>query len=190
MKRAPGLGILLIVAACGSSETASKDSVNVDSLVSAMNKPAGYEAADATWKVRPTGIGSVSAGMTLSEVNSILGVTLNPASRSCEMVHPPKAPGGVSLMVQNDTVVRVDVDSAYVTTAEGVGIGDTEEVVKSTYTGRVTTQPHKYVPGSNYLIISAAGDAKHKLIFETDGKLVTRYRAGRVPEVEWVERCG
>jgi hypothetical protein len=33
-------------------------------------------------------------------------------------------------------------------------------------------------------------DPQHRIIFETDGKVVTRYRAGRMPEVEWVEKCG
>ena len=29
----------------------------------------------------------------------------------------------------------------------------------------------------------------YRLVFETDGERVTRYRAGRLPEVEWVEGC-
>lgn len=189
MKRAFSIAALVIGGACGSDKTPTTDSVNVDSLVQSIKAPGAVLEEATNWKVTPTGIGTVSAGMALSEANSILGETLKPGSRSCEMIRPTKAPGGVWLMVQNDTVMRVDIDSAYVTTAENVGIGDTEQVVKSTYAGRITTQPHKYQPG-NYLMVSATGDPRHKLIFETDGKVVIRFRAGRVPEVEWVERCG
>jgi hypothetical protein len=34
---------------------------------------------------------------------------------------------------------------------------------------------------------ASAGKA---LVFETDGKHVTMFRAGRLPEVKWVEGCG
>jgi hypothetical protein len=34
---------------------------------------------------------------------------------------------------------------------------------------------------------ASAGKA---IVFETDGKRVTMFRAGRMPEVEWVEGCG
>ena len=33
-------------------------------------------------------------------------------------------------------------------------------------------------------------DGVDAALIETDGERVTRYRAGRLPEVEWVEACG
>ncbi len=30
----------------------------------------------------------------------------------------------------------------------------------------------------------------NRIVFETDGQVVTTYRAGRFPPVEYVERCG
>ncbi len=58
------------------------------------------------------------------------------------------------------------------------------------YPGQVSISPHKYVDG-HYLIVtpSAPADSTYRLVFETDGKLVTRFRSGKMPEVTWVEGC-
>jgi hypothetical protein len=58
--------------------------------------------------------------------------------------------------------------------------------VRELHTG-VVESPHKYTDG-HYLTL--APDGAHRLVFETDGGHVTRYRGGRMPEVEWVEGCG
>jgi hypothetical protein len=34
-----------------------------------------------------------------------------------------------------------------------------------------------------------SASAGKEIVFETDGKRVTMFRAGRLPEVEWVEGC-
>jgi hypothetical protein len=75
-------------------------------------------------------------------------------------------------------------------TAEGARVGDSEARIKEIYGDRVTVQPHKYLPNGHYLVVAAAGDAANRIVFETDGKVVTTYRAGRRPEVENVEGCG
>ncbi len=93
-------------------------------------------------------------------------------------------------MVVKDTVVRVDVDTAGVLTGEGAGVGDPEERVVTLYAGRVTVQPHKYTgPEGHYLVVSIPPDTLLRIIFETDGRIVTRYRAGRRPAVDHVEGC-
>jgi hypothetical protein len=33
-------------------------------------------------------------------------------------------------------------------------------------------------------------DSTRRIVFETETGRVTRFRTGRLPEVEWVERCG
>ena len=56
----------------------------------------------------------------------------------------------------------------------------------------MTATPHKYEQGWRYLTVTPAAptDGAFRLVFETDGQKVVRYRAGRMPEVEWVENCG
>jgi len=146
----------------------------------------------ASWTITLEGAGPVRVGMPLAEAAAALGATPDTAAAAgrCDYLRPAGGPPGVKVMVNEGSVARVEVDSGAVRTAEGAGIGDTEARVRALYAGRVTEMPHKYTSG-RYLVVapqaSAAGD--DRLVFETDGTAVTRYRAGRLPEVEWVEGC-
>jgi hypothetical protein len=93
-------------------------------------------------------------------------------------------------MIVRDTVVRVDVSSGSFATSWGDRVGDTESQVLERHRGHVSVQPHKYTgPEGHYLVVSDPSDTLHRIVFETDGKRVLRFRAGRLPEVEWVEGC-
>jgi hypothetical protein len=77
-----------------------------------------------------------------------------------------------------------------VRTSEGAGVGDTEASVLARYEGRVRVEPHKYAgPTGHYLVVAAPPDTSHLIIFETDEGTVVTYRAGRTPEVRYVEGC-
>lgn len=78
-----------------------------------------------------------------------------------------------------------------ITTFKGAKIGDTEAQIKSLYPGQIQVTPHKYVQNGHYLtfIPKDRSDRNYRLVFETDGKLVTEFRAGKLPEVEYVEGC-
>jgi len=85
---------------------------------------------------------------------------------------------------------RVDVDSAGVRTAEGITVGDAEAQVRRLYGARVHVTPHKYDKRGHYLTVDATGDTLHRIIFETNGRRVTHFRAGRRPAIDNVEVCG
>ena len=93
-------------------------------------------------------------------------------------------------MLENNKIARVEVRSGTVATAEGAHIGDSEARINSLYSGRVTTTPHKYTTGGHYLTITPVDGSQNRIVFETDGKVVTEYRAGALPAVAYVERCG
>lgn len=143
--------------------------------------------------VGPEGIGSVRVGSTLAQLNAAIGETLKPAYQvndQCDVVHPSHLPAGVTVMIDADTVARVDVDTTGVLTAEGAGVGDTETRVLDLYAGRISVEPHKYTgPEGHNLVVRFPADSMVRIIFETDGKKVLRYRAGRRPAVEYVEGC-
>ena len=145
------------------------------------------------WDVRPDGIGPVRAGMTLIELSTALGEEVRAGYNDfekCDHVRPGKLPARVALMVVADTVVRVEVYSAGVATAEGAQVGDLESRVLELYPGRIQVEPHKYTgPEGHYLVVSQPGDTLHRIIFETDGSKVTNFRSGRRPAVEYVEGC-
>ncbi len=95
-------------------------------------------------------------------------------------------------MVEGGRVVRADVDAAGVSTASGAAVGMSEARIRLLYPGRIRTEPHKYTaPEGHYLVYVPrdAADSGYRLIFETDGHVVTRYRAGLRPQAEYVEGC-
>lgn len=179
------IGVLTLCGACTSSarqqstaDSTPRDSTPRDSLA---------------WTVDAHGIGRVRVGASLAALSKLLDEPLHASysyNETCDYVRPHALPSGVKLMVSHDTVVRVDVDSGAVLTTSGAGIGASEARILTIYGGRVSVQPHPYTgPIGHYLIVPAPGDTMYRLIFETDGRIVTRYRAGRRPEVDFKEGC-
>ena len=151
-------------------------------------------APTAGWTVSPTGIGSVRTEMTLAQASRQLGTELSlppAAAPRCTYIQRIAGLDSVMLMIVDGRVARVDVTGGRVATMEGARVGDTEAKIRSLYGGRLEAQPHKYVPAGHYLVVRPPerADSAYRLVFETDGHTVTRYRSGRLPEVMWVEGC-
>lgn len=144
------------------------------------------------WSVTSAGIGSIRAGMSIAELKAAFGDSLVIPTKlaECDYVRPKSEPKGLSFMIENGKLSRVDVrNNTAVRTAAGAGIGDTEDRVKSLYPGQVKVQPHKYTDG-HYLVVTPTGSpGDERIIFETDGKTVIELRSGRTPAVEYVEGC-
>ena len=192
------LGAALTIPGCSPRDSARAGAASGSdtgrAAAAATDSAAASGVADdpTTWRVTPAGIGPVRAGMRFADAAPLLGVApaAGTGNEACAYVRPANGPAGVSVMVRGGEVARVQVDSGAVRTVEGAGIGDSEARIDSIYHGRVTVGPHKYTEGAHYLTVKPAGDeSAFRLLFETDGRRVTRYRAGRLPEVEWVEGC-
>jgi hypothetical protein len=141
------------------------------------------------------GLGQLQIGMTLTEAVSMGLLNERPDMKpACDFVYPAVGTGipiDVGVMIVKGKVARIDIDTGSVATEEGVKIGDTEDRVKSAYGDELNERPHKYIEGGHYLIVKGdSASAGKEIVFETDGKRVTMFRAGRLPEVEWVEGCG
>lgn len=140
------------------------------------------------------GLGQIQVGMDLSDAVNMGLLNENPNMNArCDFVFPAVGagiPDGVSVMVVKGKVARIDVDTGSVTTEDGAKIGDSEDRVKNIYGDEVKVEPHKYIDGGHYLTVT--GDTAHAgkaLVFETDGKRVTMFRGGRLPEVKRTEGC-
>ena len=155
--------------------------------------PVPPEAEAAPWTIRLDGVGPIRFGMTLADARAALGDSLivAPPGGECGFTVPRGAPAGVRFMVEQGKVVRVDVDSAGVRTAAGAEVGMSEAEVRGRYPVGLRVQAHKYDPKGRYLVLQGAqpADSARRLIFETDGQRVVRYRAGVTPAVEYVEGC-
>jgi hypothetical protein len=140
--------------------------------------------------------GPVKIGMTLTELGSAIGPLgdTTKLNRECDIVSatdPYRLPAGISITQVNGRVARIDVENDSVATDKGVRVGDTEDKVKKLYGSGVIVEPHKYIDGHYLEIRSGTDSATAKgVVFETDGKKVTTFRAGFWEPVRWVEGCG
>lgn len=148
-------------------------------------------------KLAINGIGSIKVGMSVAEASKASGIKLVAGSTdnsSCTYVRPQGAPKGISFMVTNGRIARVDVyDNKSITTLSGAKIGDTEARIKALYPGQIKVTPHEYTGymGGHYLtfVPKDQSDLGYRVVFETDGKRVVNFRSGKLPEVEYVEGC-
>ncbi len=138
------------------------------------------------------GLGDVRVGMTVEEAAAAAGLELTgepDVDPDCYFVMPLGL-DGVAFMVADGTVARIDVAAGPITTRSGAGIGSTEDEIKDLFPGQIEVSDHAYVDG-NYLTFVPVdeGDDQFRVVFETDGEVVTQFRAGRLPEVEYIEGC-
>ena len=195
--RIAGLVACALALACAaesdSREPPPEDGVAVEPAepggVDSPAAPAGDLAEAAA--LRPDGIGDIDVGISLADAIDRAGtaaVDPEPAEE-CRYITFPTLPEGVSFMVVRDTIRRVDVDTQEVRTERGAGIGMASGQVEQLHGGSAERMPHKYEPDGEYLIIAGA-TANTRLVFETAVDTVRTMRAGLMPEVLWVERCG
>ena len=139
--------------------------------------------------------GAVKIGMTLAELQAAIGQLgdTTKLKRECDIVSasdPFKMPAGVSITQVNGRVARIDIENDSVGTDKGIRVGDTEAKVKQMYGANVVVEPHKYIDGHYLEVRFGADSATAKgIVFETDGKKVTTFRAGYWEPVRWVEGC-
>ena len=128
--------------------------------------------------------------MTTNSLTAAAGLPAGVDTTGCDYLVWRGGPAGVQVMFDEHRIARVDVDTTSIATAAGARVGDDEARIKRLYPGRVKVTPHKYEDG-HYLTVTptAAADRKFRIVFETARGRVTRYRAGMMPSVEYVEGC-
>ena len=185
--RAAGFVVAMVfaVAACGDTgdradriETAAPDTASVDSV---------------NWAVRLDGAGPIRYGMSVADAAAAAGdsIEVPPASDECTYLRLQGMPDGLRFMVERGRIVRGDVTAGSLPTAHGARIGMSESDVQALYGGALESRPHKYDPAGRYLVlVPQAGGDSLRLVFETDGQAITRYRTGILPAAEYVEGCG
>ncbi|MEP0873011.1 hypothetical protein NDA01_24795 [Trichocoleus desertorum AS-A10] len=147
-------------------------------------------------RVATNGMGPVLVGMTVREASRNAGVEListytNP--NGCAFFRPRYGLTDVSFMATANRIARVDVRNPKVKTLRGAKVGDSEEKIKSLYAGQIQVKLHPYTGsrGGRYLIFVPKDreDQNFRIIFETSSGKVVQYRAGKLPEVDYIEGC-
>jgi hypothetical protein len=127
--------------------------------------------------------------MSLWELIASLGqeVVVEPEDNGCTFVDPKDQQLGLVYMVTDGSLARIDVTKPGIATLSGIQVGDTEQAVYAAYTSRVQASEHQYVDGHYLTVRSRDGHAA--VVFETDGRIVTSFHIGRLPEAQWIEGC-
>lgn len=158
----------------------------------AMSSPMGKTLLSVATPLLLRSFGPVNIGVTAAEAAKAIGSPLigDIATADCGYMRPRYGPGGVSFMMIGGRIARIEIDSCQLKTGRGARIGHTEARVKELHVG-IEVSSHRYDDNGRYLtfVPKDAIDSQYRLLFETDGKQVTKFRAGRIPEVEWVEGC-
>jgi hypothetical protein len=132
--------------------------------------------------------GAVKVGMTVSKASKALGVRLTTIEQGdCRYYEAKGVFKDIGFMVNDGTIARFDVSNRGFATDRGAKVGDTEARIKRLYKGMYKVYKHFYTDG-HYISVMMQG-GKYFIIFETDGKRVTGFQAGRSPEVGYVEGC-
>jgi hypothetical protein len=157
-------------------------------LLIALSLVTACRARAPSWEIRADHAGPVRFGMSRAE----LGAGDSVPAKGCTYWRPPHAPPGLTVMFEDGIAVRADIDSAGPATPEGVGVGSTEDAIRSAYGTHLTIRLHKYQweAGWRYFLYLPPADSLNAIVFETDGHRVRTYRVGRRPQVEYAERCG
>lgn len=149
--------------------------------------------ADDSWVVREDGAGPVRIGMTLSKLNIVLHEKFTKPTakdeQGCFYLDPKKQPKTL-LMVVDGRLARIDVNGPGVLTSEGIQVGDSEKRALQVYGRRLKVEPHAYTgdEGGHYLTVKSS-DGHFGIRFETDGKKITMYYAGRFDAIQYIEGC-
>jgi hypothetical protein len=131
--------------------------------------------------------GGVKVGMTAAQGSKWLGVRLVSRSTDSCRYYSAKGFGDIGFMVNDGTIARFDVFNRNYATERGAKVGDTEARIKSLYKGIFKVTKHAYTDG-HYITVMKKG-TKYGIVFETDGKRVVSFHAGRKPELEYIEGC-
>ena len=142
------------------------------------------------------GIGPLRFGMTAAQARTAWGLPLHGEApeqdpQACYYLSPQAGSRGLLFMVEGGRFVRVDVTTPAKTAPGGGRVGMPTRELEKLYAGRLATARGKYDAGSTVLTVMAPGGAPAKLVFTTsaDG-VVTAWRIGTPPQVDYVEGCG
>jgi hypothetical protein len=145
----------------------------------------------ATPVLNASGLGPFRFGMTLNQVSAAAGRHLqepkDPEEGGCYYVEPPQFPG-VSFMMANGQLARIDVSAREIATVGGVRVGDLVEDVKRKLGNRLVDEPHHYGgPEDRYLTLRLSRKAAVR--FETSGSKIDLFYLGGIEETQHVEGC-
>jgi len=135
--------------------------------------------------VSTVGIGEIDFGMTVRQAEAASGTWLSPCSApsDCYWVTPSPAPEGLSFLVTEGTIERLDVVAGPVATRSGIGIESTEAEVRETFGDQIETIQIDDATSDLVFVPADTGDAEFRVVFTVRDGAVESLRSGRLPQI-------
>ena len=141
--------------------------------------------------ISTVGLGEVTFGMTVAQAEAAAGTDLvNCAPTSaCYRVTPANGPEGISFVVTESTIERVDIVSGPLTTRSGIGIGSPEDDIITLFGDQIETQVNDDSSVDLIFVPQDGADTEFRVIFTIRDGVVETFRSGRVPQVTVQDPC-
>ena len=135
--------------------------------------------------VTTVGFGAVTFGLTVAGAQQAAGTAMIAlgAESDCYRVVAHRGPEGVTFLVHEGTIERVDIDSGPVTTRSGVGIGTAESTITDLFGDKIRSQTRP--DGSTDLVYVPVdpGDRNYRVVFNVVDGAVRSFKSGKIPVV-------
>lgn len=141
--------------------------------------------------VSTVGLGEVDFGMTIRQAEAAAGTRMIPCGPigECYRVTPAEAPEGISFLVTESTIERVDIVSGPITTRSGVGIGTSQDRIIELFGDQIETAINEDSSVDLIFVPADETDAEFRVVFTIRDGVVENYRSGRVPQVTDADPC-
>ncbi len=135
--------------------------------------------------ISTVGLDTVNFGMTVFQAEQAAGTTMIPCElvSECYRVTPVDAPEGISFVVHDGTIERVDIANGPITTKSGIGIGSSEARIVELFGDQLE---HEVIDDSTTELVFVPADeddAEFRVIFTISDGVVETFRSGRIPLV-------
>jgi hypothetical protein len=148
--------------------------------------------AEPPWVVRFDGTGPVKIGMSLSQLNRVLhenfAVPEDKDDQPCFYVKPASR-AGITFMIEDGHISRVDVDDRSLPTAAGIRVGDSEVQAKRVYGSKLKVTPHAYTAPEGHYLTVHSNDGRYGIRFESEKGKIERFYAGTSEAISYIEGC-
>lgn len=139
------------------------------------------------------GLDKVAFGLTVRAATQAAGTEFHPCGpvNDCYRVTAADAPSGISFLVHEGTIERIDiVGDSPITTVSGAGIGTTADELDGLFGDRLERVDLAEGVVDAIFVPTSENDAEFRVAFTTVDGVVETLRAGRVPLVLEADPCG
>lgn len=136
-------------------------------------------------KITTAGLGKVFFGMSIAQAEKAAGTPMIPCApvSSCYIIAPASAPDGISFVVKDGTIERVDIIAGPITTRSGVGIGTADDRIIELFGSKIERSVNDDSSVDLIFVPVDADDARFRVIFTIRDGVVDSFRSGRTPLV-------